>query len=113
MLLGKAFTLIEALITIVIVTFLALFIMNSVLLFPLMVRKDLINFCLQQAAASGIEYARANPAESNTTLTVECKGMRIEVEINGSVPTGECGDVTATASYGSQSFSLSDKVCNL
>jgi len=109
----KAFTLVEALITILIVTFLALFIMNSVLLFPLLMRKDIVNFCIQQAAASGIEYVRANPSQVGTQINVRCKGIEITVEITGNVPQGGCGQVTATATYNSQSFSLSDNVCNL
>jgi len=111
LLMKKGFTLIEALISLLILTFLVLFIMNSVLLFPLMVKKDLIYFCVQQAAASGIEHARANPALVNQTLTLECEGMNVEVDITGQVPEGDCGEVVATARYGDYTFEIRDVVC--
>ena len=112
-LLTRGFTLIEALISVLIVTFVVLFVLNTVTLFPILIRKDIINFCLRQAANSAVEYKRANPTDPTDTMTISCKGMDIEVSISGGTPPpNDCVDITVTATYRSYSYEIQDKICN-
>lgn len=112
-LLNRGFTLIEALISIMIVTFIVLFVMNTITLFPILVRKDVINFCLRHAANSVVEYKRANPTDTRSNFTISCKGMNIDVSVSGSPPPpNDCTDITVRATYRSFSYELEDRICN-
>lgn len=112
-LLGKGFSLIEALISLMILTFVVMFILNSLTLFPILVRKDLIHSCLREAAQAAIEYKRANPTSTDNNLTFRCQNMDIQVSITGSAPPpNECRDITATAQYRNYTYKTQDKICN-
>ena len=112
-LLNKGFSLIEALISVMIVTFIVLFVLNSVTLFPILVKKDLINFCLRQAANSAVEYKRANPTNPTNNFTFTCKGMNINVSISGGTPPpNDCTDITVTAAYRTFTYQIEDRICS-
>ncbi len=112
-LLNKGFSLIEALISVMIVTFIVLFVLNSVTLFPILVKKDLINFCLRQAANSAVEFKRANPTSPTNDFTFTCRGMSINVTVNGRIPPpDDCTDITVTAAYRTFTYQIEDKICN-
>lgn len=111
--LSKGFTLIEALISVMIVTFVVLFVLNTVTLFPVLLRKDLINFCLRQAANSIVEYKRANPTDATDNFTITCKGMDINVRVvGGPPPPNDCVDITVTSTYGTYNYEIQDRICN-
>ena len=112
-LLSKGFSLVEALISVMIVTFIVMFVLNSVTLFPILVRKDVINFCLRQAANSAVEYKRANPTDPTNNFTFTCKGMSIDVNVSGGTPPpNDCTDITVTATYRTYTYQVRDRICN-
>ncbi|NPA40489.1 MAG: hypothetical protein GXO57_08630 [Thermodesulfobacteria bacterium] len=73
-------------------------------------KKREILSCLVNAATSGINSCKAGAPIS----TVNCNGLTIAVTIIGNCnpPLGTCSYITATASYGSENFSLENEVCN-
>ena len=111
--LNKGFTFIEALMAVIILTFIAAAALTSIIILLSAYRKDIVSYCLQQAVYSALEYKRANPTSSETSLTYTCKGLNINVQIQGNTPQpNRCVQITATASYGVRTFSASDVICN-
>ena len=111
--LNKGFSLVEALISVMIVTFIVFSVLNSVTLFSIITRNDIINFCLRQAANSASEFKRANPTNPVNNFTFSCKDMHINVRVYGGVPPpNRCIDVTIVAMYRSHFYRLRDKICN-
>jgi len=108
--LKRGFSLIEALVALLLLFIIVMAVGDSLLLSNLMLRNNAVAFCLQNAASSGLEYVRANPDEVDE-LVVRCKGMDISVSVSGVPPKGECGEVRAVATYEGQSFTLQDWFC--
>jgi type II secretory pathway pseudopilin PulG len=113
------FTLIEALISVLLVGLLVLGIAGLITSFGKFTREDLVGMCLMQAASSGIEAKRANP--TLTSVDVRCGGYTIRVNITGTPPTNPpamgsgqsaCADVVATATIENRTMVLRDQVCN-
>ena len=82
-------------------------------------QQDLTGACLLQAASSGIEAKRANPAVSSIAVT--CAGQMVRVSMTGNPPslppaigsgTSACADVVSTSSLGNRTMEMRDKICN-
>ncbi|MCX7913918.1 MAG: hypothetical protein N2511_04965 [Thermodesulfovibrionales bacterium] len=115
----EGFSLVEALIAVLLVVLLVIGVMKMITNFPLATGKDFVETCLLQAASSGIEAKRAN--HSLSSLSVPCGNITINVTITGNPPavppsagsgTTACATVVATATYGGRSMVLRDLVCN-
>ncbi len=116
----EGFSLVEAIISVLLVALLAMGIAGMVGTFARTTQEDLINVCLVQAAISGIEAKRANIFLNS--LNVSCGAYTVNVALSGNPPanppdTGSgvsaCVTVTATATIGSRSMIIRDKICNL
>ncbi|MEM1973819.1 MAG: hypothetical protein QXN68_03415 [Thermoplasmata archaeon] len=116
---SDGFSLIEAMISVMLVAILIMGVMAMITAFPSSTNNDFIRTCLLQAASSGIEAKRAN--HTLTSLSVHCGGITVNVTISGNPPSSApppgsgssaCATVTATASYSGRSMTLRDLVCN-
>jgi prepilin-type N-terminal cleavage/methylation domain-containing protein len=116
---GKGFTLVESLISILLIALMAITSEGLIAYFAKYTKQDLAGECLLQAASSGIEAKRANPAISS--LHISCAGQTVDVSMTGNPPsvapamgsaTSACADVVSTSSLGSRRMELRDKICN-
>jgi len=108
--LKRGFSLIEALVALLLLLIIAVAAGDALLFSNLMLRRNAEAFCLQNAASSGLEYARANP-DGDKELVVRCKDMEVLVSVSGVPAEGECGEVSAVATYRGRSFTLTDWFC--
>jgi len=112
----KGFTLIEALIAILITAILAVIIAGLLTSFAFKTSDRVILSCLVEGASSGISACKGG----NIINSINCGGYTVQggnpvqIEINGNCPPapGTCSEITATAEVKGLSFSLTDKVCN-
>jgi prepilin-type N-terminal cleavage/methylation domain-containing protein len=106
----KGFTLIEALIAILITAILAVIIAGLLTSFAFKTSDRVILSCLVEGASSGISACKGG----NSINSINCGGYTVQIEINGNCPPapGTCSEITATAKVKGLSFSLTDKVCN-
>lgn len=114
----NGFSLVEAIISVLLVALLAMGIAGMVSTFARTTQEDFINTCLVQAASSGIEAKRANP--TITSIDVVCGSYTVNVTMTGTPPasapppgsgSSACATVVATATIGSRSMVLKDLVC--
>jgi Tfp pilus assembly protein PilV len=119
--LPRGFGLIEALISMVLLCILTLVCAGQVASFARYTSQDTIKSCLLQAASSGIEEKRANPAASS--ITVSCSGYAVSVAITttGTLPspapamgsgTSACVPVLSRSTIGSKTMEIRDSICN-
>ncbi|GAB6077800.1 prepilin-type N-terminal cleavage/methylation domain-containing protein [Hydrogenobaculum acidophilum] len=117
---SRAFTLMEALVSIAI-TALAIYIISGMITsYAAMTKNNYIYSCLIQSATSGLEAKLMNP--SVTSLSLTCGGLLVSVNIVGNPPSSPppfigsgqnaCGTITSIATYQSQSYSIQDEACN-
>jgi prepilin-type N-terminal cleavage/methylation domain-containing protein len=119
--LPRGFGLIEALISMALLCILTLACAGQVASFARYTSQDTIKSCLLQAASSGIEEKRANPAASS--ITVSCSGYAVSVAITttGTLPSpapamgsgiSACVPVLSRSTIGSKTMELRDSICN-
>ena len=115
----RGFTLIETLISMMLVCVMAIACAGLVSYFARYTRQDTINSCLLQAASSGIEAKRADPATSS--ITVSCAGYTVSVNITGTLPSpapamgsgiSACAQIVSTSTIASKTMVLRDLICN-
>jgi len=82
---GKGFTLVESLISILLIALMAIASEGLIAYFAKYTKQDLTGACLLQAASSGIEAKRANPAVSSIAVT--CAGQMVHVSMTGNPPS--------------------------
>jgi len=104
------FTIIEALIGMLIIFLVALGTTKIITSFGIHIKKRIILSCLVQAANSAIEACKAGEVINS----IECGRILIDIDVNGNCnpSNNTCNEVTATAKYSKFSFSLSNIVCN-
>ena len=117
---SKAFTLMEALVSIAITALAVYIISNMITSYAAMTRNNYVYSCLIQSATSGLEAKLMNPTVSSLSLT--CGGLPVSVQVIGNPPanpppyigsgTKGCSTVTSIATYQSQSYSIQDAACN-
>ncbi len=115
----QGFTLVESLISILLIALMAVASEGLIAYFAKYTKQDLISDCLLQAASSGIEAKRANPAARSIAVT--CAGQTVHVGMTGNPPslptamgsgTSACADVVSTSTLGSRTMEIRDKICN-
>ncbi|PKN76484.1 MAG: hypothetical protein CVU52_04620 [Deltaproteobacteria bacterium HGW-Deltaproteobacteria-10] len=115
----QGFTLVESMISILLIAMMAVASEGLIAYFAKYTKQDLTSDCLLQAASSGIEAKRANPAVSSIQLT--CAGQTVHVSMTGNPPsmtpqmgsgTSACADVVSTSTLGSRTMEMRDKICN-
>ncbi len=107
---SKGFTLIEALIAILITTLIVMSMAGLITVLGTKTSDRILLSCLIEGASSGIEACKGGEVINQIT----CGGFTINISINGNCqpPINTCSNVTSTASAGGKTFSLTDKVCN-
>ena len=107
---NKGFTIIEALIAILITSFIAISIAALITIFGTKIADRILLSCLVEGATSGIEACRGGQIINQIT----CAGLTINISINGNCQPAinTCSDITVTASAKGKNFNLTDKVCN-
>ena len=110
MLKEAGFTLVEALVAVVLTFILATGILGMLYTFLNQIPHRMLITCLVEGAASGVSACRMGVALNS----LSCGSYSISVSIQGSCspPIGTCSTVTVTASAQDKSFSLRDTVCN-
>ena len=110
MLNGKGFTLIEALIAVLLAFIIAIGVASLIGFFQSHLIDRTKMSCLIEGANSGLEACRAGQVISSIT----CGSLTVGITIQGSCspPSNTCNDITATASLNGNTFSLTDAVCN-
>ena len=112
----KGFTLIEALIAILLVSIVIVSISSLITESVFSTKKRIIYECLVNAANSAIEACRGGKNISS----FNCGGLNISININTdcssiTIPSNtwdaNCEDVTVTARYGNTTHTLRDMVC--
>ncbi|RKX62362.1 MAG: hypothetical protein DRP34_04290 [Thermodesulfobacteriota bacterium] len=112
----KSFTLIEALIAILLVSLIVISISSLITGSVFLTRKRIIYECLVNAANSAIEACRGGKNISS----FNCGGLNIDININidcssitvpGNTWDVNCEDITVTARYGNTTHTLRDMVC--
>lgn len=93
----KGFSLIEALIAIVILAIITISLANLLTRSAFSTRDDFFNLCLLQGAASGIEEARGNSSLIGTSLTFDCGNLEVTVNLRNIGSYGNCTFVEAEA----------------
>jgi prepilin-type N-terminal cleavage/methylation domain-containing protein len=115
----RGFTLVESLISILLIALMAIASEGLIAYFAKYTQQDLTKDCLLQAASSGIEAKRANPAVNSIQIT--CSGQTVYVSMKGNPPsmppvmgsgTSACADVVSTSSLGNRTMEMRDKICN-
>ena len=108
---NKGFSLVEALVAVIITFIVVLGIATMLGFFPNYVKDRTELSCLVEAASSGISACRAGIVINS----VECGPYRINVTVEGSCTPakGTCGEITATAELGGRTFTLRDVVCGI
>jgi prepilin-type N-terminal cleavage/methylation domain-containing protein len=115
----QGFTLIETMISLMLICVMAVACAGLVAYFARYTKQDTINSCLLQAASSGIEAKRADPAI--TSITVSCGDYTVSVNITGTLPSPApamgsgitaCAQIVSTSAIGSKTMVLNDLVCN-
>lgn len=107
----RGFTLVEALIALIISFLIIIGIAGLLTSFGLFTKDRALYTCLLEAASSGIEACRAGVSINS----INCGGYTVNIRsIAGSCnpARGQCSDVTVTASYAGHSSTLTDTVCN-
>lgn len=117
---NRGFTLIETMISMFLVATMALASLGMIAFFAKNTKTDTIHTCLLQAASSGIEAKRANPAANSFAMS--CAGYNVNVTITGGSPptvapamgTGvsACVEITSTAVIDGKSMQMRDWICN-
>lgn len=112
------FTLIEVLISVLLVVLVILGAATAFTHFGVRTGDDLIATCLVQAASSGIEAKRANLNVSS--MQIACGQHNVSVSVSGTVPASAplagsgqnaCVEIVSSASIGSRSMVLRDFAC--
>ncbi|MHB8137505.1 MAG: type IV pilus modification PilV family protein [Smithellaceae bacterium] len=115
----QGFTLIESLISIMLIALIAIVSAGLIAYFAKYTKQDLTSTCLLQAASSGLEAKRANP--SVDSIQVICGAHNVNVTMTGNPPTAAplmgsqnsaCAEVVSTSAIGSKTMVLKDFVCN-
>jgi len=117
----KGFTLIEALIAILLFSIVIIGISYLITNSATYIRDRIITECLVNAANCAIETCRGglDPTDPNVECGI-CGNLTVDINIDVdcesiSFPTtpwsSECKDVTVTASYGTKQHILRDKIC--
>lgn len=109
---NKGFTLIEVLISILILIIGVLAVITSQSRFATTTADRAIRNALVDAAASALQHCENTLSTPPSSYTYG--GITVSISVNGSCSPSEnrCNDVTATASVQGKSFSLTTKVCN-
>lgn len=104
------FTLVEALVAVVITFILAIGILGMLNMFIIQLPNRALLTCLIEAASSGVSACRVGLVLDS----VSCGSYNVSISIQGNCqpPTGECSNITVTAVAEGRSFSLRDTVCN-
>ena len=107
---NKGFTLIEALIAILITTLIVIGVAGLITVFGTKTADRILLSCLVEGATSGIEACK----EGEVINQITCGGFTINISISGNCqpPANTCSDIISTASANGKTFSLTDKVCN-
>lgn len=109
---NKGFSIIESLISLVIIFFVVIGIMNMITYFGLDTKNRVMMECLISSVESAASQCKAmqTPAAS-----VSCQGYTINISTNGSCTPAEntCNDVTIQGSVNNRTFKLNTIVCNL
>lgn len=110
----KGFSLIEALIAIVILAIITLGLANLLTRSAFFTRDDFFNLCLLQGASSGIEEARGNPSLIGSSLNFTCGNLNVTVILKNIGSYGNCTFVEAEAQIQSTNKKaiLRDLICN-
>ncbi len=109
---NEGFTLIEVLISILILIIGVLSFITLQSRFATTTADRAIRNALVDASASALKYCESTL--SNPPSTYSYGGVTVYVSINGNciISENSCNDLTATATAQGQSFSLTTKVCN-
>lgn len=110
----KGFSLIEALIAIVILAIITISLANLLTRSAFSTRDDFFNLCLLQSAASGLEEVRGNSSLIGNSLNFYCGNLTVIVNLRNSNSYGNCTLVEAEAQLqGTDKRAiLRDLVCN-
>lgn len=108
----RGFTLIEVLVSIVILIIGVLAVMTLQSRFATSTADRAVRNALVDAAASAIQHCESTLSTPPTSYTYG--GITVNVSVNGSCSPSEetCNDVTVTATAQGKSFALTTKVCN-
>lgn len=115
----QGFTLVESLISILVIALVATAGAGLIAHFAKYTRQDLTGTCLMQAASSGLEAKKANPAIH--TIDVTCAGQTVYVSMTGNLPStppapgsgsSACADVVSTSILGGRKMEMTDKICS-
>lgn len=106
----RGFTLVEALIALLISLFIITGIVGLLTSFGFFTRDKMLYTCLLEAASSGVEACRSGVV----IYSIDCGGYTVSVSINGNCnpEKGQCEDITVTATAAGHSSVLTDTVCN-
>lgn len=105
----RGFTLVEGLVAVMLTFIVSIGVAGLLTFFGLYNRENILHTCLLQGASSGIEACRGRHAISN----LQCGNYSVSISVSGCTPgANRCNNVTATASAGGRSFTLTDVVCN-
>lgn len=107
----RGFTLVEALVAVMVSFLIAVGIAGMITSFGLFTRDNVLYTCLLNAASSAIEACKGGQAISQ----VNCGSYTVSVGLSGNcMPAqGQCSQVSATATARNKSTSLTDMICNV
>ena len=106
----KAFSLIEALIALVIVSVVVLSIVGLIEIFIKQLPDRVLLTCLVESASSAVKAC-----ENGIVLnSVQCASYNVSITINGNCnpPQNTCSNIVVTASADDKSFTLNGVACN-
>lgn len=109
---SSGFTLIEALLSVIIAFFIVIGVANLLTFFQFNLIDRTKISCLVEAAASGIEACKAGEPINSVT----CNGLEISINVvRGScTPAPQtCNDIVVSATLEGETFSLQDIVCGI
>jgi Tfp pilus assembly protein PilV len=109
---NKGVSLIESLISLVIIFFVVIGIMNMITYFGLDTRNRVMMECLISSVESAAAQCRAMQTPANQ---ITCQGYTVNITVNGSCSPAQntCNDVTIQGSVKNRTFNLNTIVCNL
>lgn len=109
---NKGFTLIEALIAILIVAIIATSIAGLITIFGIKTSDRILQSCLIEASASAIEACK----HGVNINQINCAGYRINITVNGNCNPNPnpntCTEVIAVSFAEGKSFKLEKTICN-
>jgi Tfp pilus assembly protein PilV len=108
----KGFSIVESLISLVIIFFVVIGIMNMITYFGLDTRNRVMMECLISSVESAASQCRSLQRPPNS---ITCQGYTISISVNGSCNPNPntCNDLTIQGSVNSRTFRLNTIVCNL